>query len=77
MMIGMSDTENQKVVIPEAAVDRITDEAVEAAARALWQVHPLTRENIRSATRRALRAAAPHILNRNDEDGQFYEKGRL
>jgi len=57
--------------------DRITAEAVEAAAQAIWQVRPLTRENIRAATRRALEAASPHILNRNDADDQFYEQGRL
>ena len=47
----------------------ISDEAVEAAAQALWQVHPLTHENVRAAARRALWAAeftnSPHLT---DED---------
>jgi len=57
--------------------NQITDEAVEAAAQALWQVRPLTRENIRAATRRALEAAVPSIIRRSDEDDEFYEQGRL
>lgn len=42
--------------------------AVEAAAQALWQVQPLTRENVRAAARRALEAAAPHTIMERFED---------
>jgi hypothetical protein len=55
----------------------VTDEAVEAAAQAIWQVRPLTRENIRAATKRALKAASSHMYAASDEDNQFFEQGKL
>ena len=46
---------------------KTTEAAVEAAAQALWQVQPLTRENVRAAARRALEAAAPRTITTVEE----------
>lgn len=41
---------------------------IEAVAQALWQVQPLTRENVRAAARRALQAAGPRpAADRRDD----------
>ncbi|GAA3289182.1 hypothetical protein ACFFON_15370 [Arthrobacter citreus] len=46
---------------------KTTEAAVEAAAQALWQVQPLTRENVRAAARRALEAAGPRTITTVEE----------
>ena len=46
---------------------KFTEAAIEAAAQALWQVQPLTRENVRAAARRVLEAASPRTITTVEE----------